>query len=92
MASRPKLALIALLATCASLHGAKAADLSDQRLACQEEARRSIKGPSRLDQSLYEKVVERRQLFVRDCMALGSRDIEHTGSVSVPLPPKRPII
>ncbi len=91
MASRPKLAFIVLLTTCAGLHGAKAADLSDQRLACQEEARRSIKGPSRLDQALYQKVVERRQLYVRDCMALGLREIDVTGSLGVPLPPKRPM-
>jgi len=91
MARRPKLAFVVLVAALAASSSARAADLPDQRLACQEEARRSIKGPTRVDQELYLRVVERRQLFVRDCMTLGPRDIEQTGSVAVPLPPKRPI-
>src|SRR5215211_1561711 len=92
MVSRPKLAFVVLLAVFAASAGVRAADLPEQRLACQEEARRSIKGPSRIDPDLYRRVVDRRQLFVRDCMALGPQNIEQTGSVGVPLPPKRPSV
>ena len=53
-------------------------------LICQQEARRSIKGPSRIDPDLYRRVVDRRQLFVPDGMALGPQDTEQTASVSAP--------
>jgi len=91
MVARPKLAFVVLVAALVTSAGARAADLPEQRLACQEEARRSIKGSSRIDPDLYKRVVDRRQLFVQDCMALGPPDVEQTGSVGVPLPPKRPI-
>jgi hypothetical protein len=89
MARWPKLAFVVLVLALAP-RGARADDLPEQRLACQEEARRNIKGPNRIDQDLYKRVMERRQLFVRDCMALRPRDIEQTGSVRMPIPPKRP--
>ena len=91
MARRSKLAFIILVVALATSCGARADDLPEQRLTCQEEAHRSIKGPNRVDQELYLRVMERRQLFIRDCMALGPRDIEQTGSIAKPLPPKRPI-
>ena len=91
MARRPKLAFVALVVALAASCPARADDLTEQRVTCQEQARRSIKGPKHIDQELYTRVMERRQSFVRDCMALGPRDIEQTGSIAVPFPPKRPI-
>ena len=91
MARRPKLAFIVLVVALATSSGARADDLPAQRLACQGEGRQSIKGPNRVDPELYARIMERRQLFIRDCMARGPREIEQTGSIAVPVPPKRPI-
>ena len=68
--------------------------LPDLRLACQEESRKRFTGPSRMDPSLYKRVVERRQLYVRNCM-----DVASTGpalpssamSATARLPPPRPV-
>jgi hypothetical protein len=68
--------------------------LPELRLACQDESRKLFKGPRRMDPDLYKRVVERRQLYVRDCMGTGPRDIELTGSSTsktMPLPPRRPV-
>ena len=86
---RPKLAVLGFAAVLAGSSGAGAADLWEQRLACQEEDRQHIR-PSRADLDLYRRAVERRQLYVQHCMTNGLRDVQHTGSTLVPLPPKRP--
>ena len=86
------LKLAALLAVLLALpSGVRAEDLPEQRLACQHEARQNVRGPRQIDLDLYKRIVERRQLYVRDCMAMGSRDVDQTGSLSAPLPPKRPM-
>jgi hypothetical protein len=90
MARRPKL-LLALAFALAAPTLAAASDLPEQRQACQEEARRHIRGPSRVDLDLYKRVVDRRLLYVQDCMLNGPEDVGATGSVTVPLPPRRPI-
>jgi hypothetical protein len=41
---------------------------------------------------LYRRSVKRRQVYVRDCMTSGLRDVDQTGSIPVPLPPKRPAL
>ena len=86
----PKLALAALVLSLAATSDAGADDLSAQRLVCQQEARQHIKGPRRADLEIYRLSVERRQTYVRDCMETGPRDVEETGSLAVPLPPRRP--
>ena len=91
MAKRRTLALVALAVALAASGSARADDPPRQRVTCQEEARRSIKGPKHIDQELYGRVMERRQSFIRDCMTLGPRDVEQTGSIAAPLPPKRPL-
>ena len=91
MATRPMLTIAILAVALAASTGARAADGPEQRLACQEESRRQITGPRRVDPELYRRVVDRRRLYVQECMGAGPRDIEQTGSISVPLPPKRPI-
>ena len=85
---------ILALAVCAALTAPSAgqgAESPAQRLGCQEEARRRIKGPLRIDVELYRRVVERRQAYVQECMANGLRNVEQTGSTSTPLPPRRPV-
>jgi AcrR family transcriptional regulator len=39
---------------------------------------------------LYRCSVEPRQVYVRDCMASGPREPTYTGSISAPVPPRRP--
>jgi hypothetical protein len=85
-----KLAIVALAAGLTALSGTRVVDSAELRVECHQEARRSIGGPQRIDVGLYRIVVARRQLYVRDCMANGSQDVEQTGSISVPLPPMRP--
>jgi hypothetical protein len=68
--------------------GVRAADLPEQSLACQEESRRQITGPRRVDPDLYRRMVDRRRLYLLKCMVAGPLDIEQTGSISVPLPPE----
>ena len=81
---------IAILSGVAVWSGAVAADLSEQRLACQQESRRNINGPRHVDVSLYTLVVERRKLYILDCMENGSQDVDQTGSIAIPRPPPRP--
>jgi hypothetical protein len=83
-------AIFALTTLLLSAPGAMATDLPDQRLACQEEARRNIKGPKRVDLDLYRRVVDRRHLFVQECMLAEAKEVDETGSVAPPLPPKAP--
>ena len=92
MAHGPKFVLFALVLVLAIPSGASGADLPGQRFVCQQEARQHIRGPRQVDLDLYRRSVERRQIYVRDCMSSGPRDVEETGSVSVPLPPKRPSV
>jgi hypothetical protein len=80
-----------LLATLPAL-GAGTADLPELRRSCQEESQRHILGRPRAGVELYERSVERRQVYVRDCMASGGREPVQTGSISVPIPPKRPAL
>ena len=87
---RPEFAIIALAAGLAISSAARADDPPERRLACQEESRRNIRGPRRIDLDLYKRVIERRQLYIQDCMTNGLRDVEQTGSISVPIPPNRP--
>lgn len=84
------LALLAIVVAFTVPSGASGADLPEQRFACQQEARQNIRGLRGVGLELYRRSVERRQIYVRDCMASGPRDVEETGSVTVPLPPKRP--
>ena len=81
---------IAILTGVAASSGAVASDLSEQRLACQQESRRSINGPRHVDVGLYTLVMERRKLYILSCMENGSRDVAQTGSIPVPQPPPRP--
>jgi hypothetical protein len=90
MALRLRVAVVAFATALSVTSGASAADLPEQRLVCQQEARQNIKGPPRIDLDLYKRIVERRQLYVRECMANGPRDVEQTGSIVAPLPPRRP--
>ena len=87
---RPRPAGIVFALVLTSAPGTRAADLPEQRLACQQESRRHISGPRRLDAELYRRVIERRQLYVLNCMTNGPRDVGQTGSLPVPLPPRRP--
>ena len=89
MRSRLTIAM-AILSGVAVWSGAVAADLSEQRLACQQESHRSINGPRHVDVGLYTLVVERRKLYILNCMENGSREVEQTGSIAVPRPPPRP--
>ena len=86
----PKLAIV--FAAVAALSSARAAELPELRLICQEEARRNIRGPRRVDLDLYRRVVERRIVYVENCMSNGPQDVEETGALPVPLPPRRPIV
>lgn len=88
----PKLATVVFAAAIAVLSGARAAELPELRLTCQGEARRNIRGPRRVDVDLYRRVVERRTVHVETCMSNGPQDIEQTGAIPVPLPPRRPIV
>ena len=88
---RSTIALGLMAAVLAAPSVAQGFESPEQRLACHDEARRRIKGPLRVDVDLYRRVVERRQLYVQDCMANGLRDVDQTGSIRVPLPPKRPV-
>ena len=81
---------ITILSAVAAWSGALAADLSEQRLACQQESRHNINGPRHVDVGLYTRVVERRKLYILDCMENGPRDVEQTGSIAIPWPPPRP--
>ena len=90
-AMRRMLVIMGLATGLASLSGLSVIDLSEQRLDCNQEPRRNIIGPRRVDVDLYRRVVERRQLYVRDCMASEPQEIGHTGSASAPLPPRRPL-
>ena len=68
--------------------------LPQLRLACQDESRKLFKGPRRMDPDLYKRVVERRQLYVRNCIDSEPQDVELTGSstsTTIPLPPRRPV-
>ena len=85
-----RLAIVGLATGLAALSGTREGDSAELRLGCHQEARRNVRGPQRIDVGLYRIVVARRQLYVRDCMANGSQDVEQTGSISVPFPPKRP--
>jgi hypothetical protein len=87
---RPMLSILGLATGLISLSSLSAIDLSQRRLDCNHESRRDVMGPRRVDVDLYRLVVERRLLYVRDCMAMEPQEIGHTGPVSAPLPPKRP--
>jgi hypothetical protein len=50
--------------------------LPELRLACQEKSRKLFKGPRRMDPDLYKRVVERRLVYVRDCMDDESQKVE----------------
>ena len=86
---RPK-RLVLIVTVLVAFSGARGAELSDQRLACQQESRRHILGPRLVDPELYHRVIERRHVYVQACMINGLRDVEQTGSFPAPLPPKRP--
>jgi hypothetical protein len=67
-------------------------NLPAKREACQTHARQQIKAP-RKGVDLYRLVIERRQVYMRDCMARAPNEEITTGSVRsspVPLPPRRP--
>jgi hypothetical protein len=81
---------IAILTGVAASSGAVESDLSEQRLACQQESRRSVNGPRHVDVGLYTLVMERRKLYILSCMENGSRDVDQTGSISIPRAPPRP--
>src|SRR5215208_4323397 len=85
-----KLTIVIVAAVLCASFRAGATDLGERRLSCQEEARQHIR-PRRVDLDLYMRVVELRQLYARDCMTTGPRDVEQTGALPVPLPPKRPL-
>ena len=85
----PTLAIV-LAAALAASAGARADASPDRRLVCQEESRRHFSGPKRIDPELYRRVIERRQFYIRNCMVNAPQDVEQTGSIPVPLPPKRP--
>ena len=89
---RPKLATVLLVAALAAAFGAIAADRQEQRVACQDESRLHIKGSRRVDVGLYMRLVERRQLYILDCMEDASRDVEQAGAIPLPQPPARPIL
>ena len=68
--------------------------LPELRLACQDESRKIFKGPRRMDPDLYKRMVERRQLYVRNCIDSEPQDVELTGSstsTTIALPPRRPV-
>src|SRR5215207_586294 len=85
-----KLTIVIVAAVLCASFRAGATDVGERRLSCQEEARQHIR-PRRIDLDLYMRVVERRQLYARDCMTAGMPDVEQTGTLAVPLPPKRPM-
>jgi len=99
----PKLAVLLLAGTLGTSRGAGALDTpiasvgdettysSEQRFACQAESRRRFKGPRRVDAGLYARVVERRHVYFVDCMATEAQDVQQTGSILVPQPPRRPM-
>jgi hypothetical protein len=87
---RRMLVILGLATGLASLSGFSAIDLSERRLDCNHESRRNVMGPRRVDVDLYRLVVERRLLYVRDCMAIEPQGLGTTGPISAPLPPKRP--
>jgi hypothetical protein len=88
----PKLATVVFAAVLAAVSSARAAELPEQRLICQEEARRSIKGPRPVDVDLYRRVFERRTVYIENCMSNAPQDVEQTGAIPMPLPPRRPIV
>jgi hypothetical protein len=67
-------------------------NLPTKREACQTQARLQIKAP-RKGIDLYRLVIERRQVYMRECMARIPSDENTTGSVHSPvlLPPRRPV-
>jgi hypothetical protein len=85
----PKLSLVVFTIVAETL-GARASDLPGQRIACHDESRRHIPGRRGGDTELFRRTFERRAQYVSICMANGLRDVEQTGSVSAPFPPKRP--
>ena len=67
-------------------------NLPAKREACQVQARQQIKAP-RKGVDLYRLVVERRQAYLRDCMARVPHEEITTGAVPlppIPVPPRRP--
>jgi hypothetical protein len=82
---RLTLVILGLAASLASLSGRSVIDLSERRLDCNQESRRNIIGLRRVDVDLYRRVLERRRLYVHDCMAKWTQGIEHTGPVSAPI-------
>jgi hypothetical protein len=60
---RLTLAIVAFVASFPALSG-PVVDRPEQRLDCNQESRRNIKGPGRVDVDLYRRVVERRQLYI----------------------------
>ena len=86
-----KLSTVVFAAILAALSSARA-ELPEQRLTCQEQARRNIRGPRRVDLDLYRRVFERRTVYIENCISSGAQDVEQTGAIPVPLPPRRPII
>ena len=85
-----KLGVVVLAVALAASGAARASDRVERRVACQDEAKRHIRAPRAVDLDLYRRVVERRQLYVQECMLSGPPERELTGAMSVPLPPKRP--
>ena len=84
-----KRTILGIAAGLVALSGTRVVDRPEQRLDCNQESRQHIKGPRTTDLTLYKLIIERRQLYVRDCM-LNAPDIEETSSIPIPLPPKRP--
>jgi hypothetical protein len=84
-----KLAIVVSIGALTATSAVRAAELPEQRMACQAESQRRIPGRSGAGVELFRRTVERRAQYVSTCMATGPRDVEQTGSTSLPLPPKR---
>jgi hypothetical protein len=61
--------------------GTPGSDLPQRRETCQADARHRIKARKNAGQEIYVVLVERRQTYVRECMARMETDPTTTGSV-----------
>jgi len=90
--TRAKLATVALAVLLGAVaKESAAANPADQRLACQEEARQRVTSPRRVDLDLYSRLLERRRVYVKECMTNGLRQRAQTDATFVPVSSKRDI-
>jgi hypothetical protein len=59
----------------------------EQRASCRAEARQRVARPRHVDLDLYGRVLERRRLYVEQCMASRLRSPDETGAAGEPSSP-----